>query len=338
MSHTFELLSEKGFFPTASTAGAAGYDLKSPIDCVVEAHGVIVIPLDIRIIMNRGRVAKIESRSGLASKFDITVRAGIIDSDYTGNVSVVLKNGRDTPFGIKRGDRIAQLLIYMIDMPTQVVEGARDRGIKGFGSTGGFGVAKKYIAIEGVACNFKTSSLQRLAETKPGVALVYNDYAEFCHNHGDHAEENYIFKQLPEFKTIYTMWVAMQGYKTNAVYDRFPGSSLIYSLIFRDAQPSEYKLVFDAMVTLKFVDPWDIVVVLPFEGQQKKVVASMVKRNNKIDVLNTKYVNDQMKAFKMFADYFNLPVVYVTHDDPEMSIELICKQVGLMLERQQTHV
>ena len=83
-----------------------------------------------------GRVAP---RSGLASKSFIDTGAGVIDSDYRGEVKVLLFNHAETEFEIKEGDRVAQLIIEQIYTPeVQVVDELEEsvRGAGGFGSTG----------------------------------------------------------------------------------------------------------------------------------------------------------------------------------------------------------
>lgn len=89
--------------------------------------------------MPEGTYGRVAPRSGLAWKNFIDVGAGVIDQDYRGNVGVILFNHSDTPFEIKKGDRIAQLILERIVHPV-VVEADTlsdtDRGAGGFGSTG----------------------------------------------------------------------------------------------------------------------------------------------------------------------------------------------------------
>ena len=86
-----------------------------------------------------GLYAKIAPRSGLALKKFIDVGAGVVDSDYRGEVGVVLFNHGDQDFVVKMGDRIAQLILEKIDTPPVEEVQALDntvRGAGGFGSTG----------------------------------------------------------------------------------------------------------------------------------------------------------------------------------------------------------
>ena len=85
--------------------------------------------------------ARIAPRSGLAVKHGIDVLAGVVDSDYRGEVRVVLINHGDEPFVVRPGDRIAQILFELIASPPPVLQvtyalGATERGAGGFGSTG----------------------------------------------------------------------------------------------------------------------------------------------------------------------------------------------------------
>ena len=86
-----------------------------------------------------GLYARIAPRSGLALKKFIAVGAGVVDSDYRGDVGVVLFNHGDQEFQVKMGDRIAQLILEKIDTPpVEEVQGhdSTVRGSGGFGSTG----------------------------------------------------------------------------------------------------------------------------------------------------------------------------------------------------------
>lgn len=98
-----------------------------------------MVKTDIQIEVPEGTYGRVAPRSGLAWKNFIDVGAGVIDQDYRGNVGVILFNHSDTPFEIKKGDRIAQLILERIVHPV-VVEAETlsdtNRGAGGFGSTG----------------------------------------------------------------------------------------------------------------------------------------------------------------------------------------------------------
>jgi dUTP pyrophosphatase len=97
------------------------------------------VPTDIRVAIPAGHVGLVWPRSGLAMRHGIDTMAGVIDSDYRGEVCVVLVNhGRD-PVRIERGDRIAQILVQRVEraeflQAEALTETARGEG--GFGSTG----------------------------------------------------------------------------------------------------------------------------------------------------------------------------------------------------------
>jgi len=131
-------LSEHATVPARATPGSAGYDLAAAQDCTVPAHGKALVRTDIAIKLPRGTYGRVAPRSGLALKHHIDVGAGVIDEDYRGNVGVVLFNHSDANFDVKRGDRVAQLVLEKIATPAVLVVGSLDdtaRGDGGFGST-----------------------------------------------------------------------------------------------------------------------------------------------------------------------------------------------------------
>lgn len=134
-------LSDKARLPTRGSAFAAGYDVYAAKETVVPARGKVLVDTDISIAVPAGTYGRIAPRSGLASKHFIDTGAGVIDADYRGQVKVLLFNHAETDFGIKEGDRVAQLIIERIYTPEVVeVQELEEsvRGAGGFGSTGGF--------------------------------------------------------------------------------------------------------------------------------------------------------------------------------------------------------
>ena len=132
-------LNNNAALPKRSTDGAAGYDLCASQDCTIPAGGKGLVQTGLAISFPAGLYARIAPRSGLALKKFIDVGAGVVDSDYRGEVGVVLFNHGDQDFVVKMGDRIAQLILEKIDTPpVQEVQGLEDsvRGTGGFGSTG----------------------------------------------------------------------------------------------------------------------------------------------------------------------------------------------------------
>lgn len=131
-------ISENAVIPKRTTEFAAGYDLYSAYNYVITARTKGLILTDIILEIPEKHYGRVAPRSGLAIKNGIDVGAGVIDSDYRGNIGVVLFNHSNTDFNIVKGDRIAQIIITPIITP-EIIESdvsETDRGEKGFGSTG----------------------------------------------------------------------------------------------------------------------------------------------------------------------------------------------------------
>ncbi|MBN1783258.1 dUTP diphosphatase [bacterium] len=129
--------------PFYQTDGSAGMDLYAAVtDMVTLSPGqVTLVPTGIRIALPHGYEAQIRPRSGLALKHGIGLlnSPGTVDSDYRGVIGVVLFNFGPGPFVIKRGDRIAQMVISKVETAVIRIVNALDgtgRGDGGFGSTG----------------------------------------------------------------------------------------------------------------------------------------------------------------------------------------------------------
>lgn len=129
--------------PRYETEGAAGMDLRADLDApltIPGGGGRLVVPTGIAIALPRGFEAQIRSRSGLAAKNGIFVlnSPGTIDSDYRGEIKVILCNLGD-PFTINPGDRIAQMVVAAVSWAAMVevqVLDHTERGAGGLGSTG----------------------------------------------------------------------------------------------------------------------------------------------------------------------------------------------------------
>ncbi len=132
-------LTQHATLPTKATTESAGYDLYSASDITIPPKALVPIPTDISICPPRGTYGQILSRSGLVAKHGLETKAGTIDRDYNGNVIILVKNTSDTVYNVRKGDRVAQLVLYKIAHPT-VIEAAKlpdtPRGADGFGSTG----------------------------------------------------------------------------------------------------------------------------------------------------------------------------------------------------------
>jgi dUTP pyrophosphatase len=100
-----------------------------------------LVPTGLTIALPPGFEAQVRPRSGLAAKHGVTVlnSPGTIDADYRGEISVVLINHGEAPFVIRRGERIAQMVIAPVvhaELTSAAALSATDRGSGGFGSTG----------------------------------------------------------------------------------------------------------------------------------------------------------------------------------------------------------
>jgi len=126
----------------AMTAGAAGYDLRAAPaeEIVIEPGRVGLVPTGIRLEIPFGYEAQVRPRSGLALRDRVGVlnSPGTIDSDYRGEVQVILFNFGEAPFRVRRGDRIAQLVFARVHRPHLEARtlGKTDRDAGGFGHTG----------------------------------------------------------------------------------------------------------------------------------------------------------------------------------------------------------
>ena len=129
--------------PKAATVGSSGLDLAyaDRDEVVIEPGKWAVLPTGIKIALEFGCEAQIRSRSGLAAKHGIMVlnSPGTIDSDYRGEIKVILMNFGTSLFVVRQGDRIAQLVVSRVER-VRLVEGesldGTLRGDGGFGSTG----------------------------------------------------------------------------------------------------------------------------------------------------------------------------------------------------------
>ena len=130
--------------PYYATPGSAAMDLHACIDqaVVVPAGGRAVIPTGLAIALpSADYVALVFARSGLGIKQGVCLAngVGVIDSDYRGEIGVGLVNLGDSPYTVRPGDRIAQLMVTPVVRPTVVPVSEldeTDRGAGGFGSTG----------------------------------------------------------------------------------------------------------------------------------------------------------------------------------------------------------
>lgn len=142
------LRDERAIAPSRNKSTDAGLDLYSIEDKFIEIGTTAVIRTGISVNVPEGMVGKIEDRSSLAAK-GLRTGAGVIDTGYSGEVGVVLHNLTSQltsdpvlhrkGYQIRKGDKIAQLLVYSVETPTVEVVGnswESERGAGGFGSSG----------------------------------------------------------------------------------------------------------------------------------------------------------------------------------------------------------
>ena len=128
-------------FPTYATDGAAGLDVVTAVDLSLEPGARMAVPTGFAIEIPPGYEVQVRPRSGLALKYGVTClnTPGTIDSDYRGEVKVILANLGGECFSVERGERIAQLVPAPVLHATfEEVRQLSDtgRGSGGFGSTG----------------------------------------------------------------------------------------------------------------------------------------------------------------------------------------------------------
>lgn len=128
--------------PAYATSGAAGMDVLAAEDVTIAAGARHAVATGLAVAIPLGYEIQVRPRSGLALKHGITVpnTPGTIDSDYRGELKVILINHGSEPFAIARGDRVAQLVLAPVTQAAweEVDELDRtERGAGGFGSTGG---------------------------------------------------------------------------------------------------------------------------------------------------------------------------------------------------------
>ena len=129
--------------PRYESAGAAGADLRAAVDedVVIPPLGRALVPTGLVFDIPEGFEVQVRPRSGLAARHGVTVlnSPGTVDSDYRGEVKAILVNLGSEPFTLRRGDRMAQIVVSPVTQaqfePVDEV-GETTRGSGGFGSTG----------------------------------------------------------------------------------------------------------------------------------------------------------------------------------------------------------
>lgn len=133
-----KLLSQNARLPTKGSADAAGYDLYAAAEVAIPPASKALIPTDIAVSMPEGVYGRIAARSSVAAKYHVDVGAGVIDRDYRGNLKILLFNHSKENFLIRKGDRVAQLILEKyfaapIRQVARLEDTVRNNG--GFGSS-----------------------------------------------------------------------------------------------------------------------------------------------------------------------------------------------------------
>ena len=133
-------LAEGAALPEYKTTGAAGADICSNEDCSIDPNNWKMVSTGVFPEIPENFEIQVRSRSGLAAKNGVFVlnSPGTVDSDYRGEIKVILANMSDKPFEIRKGDRIAQLVVSPVqqanfEIVSDISETERSAG--GFGST-----------------------------------------------------------------------------------------------------------------------------------------------------------------------------------------------------------
>ena len=135
----FAKLTPFGYEPVKASLRSAGWDVKSAYNYSIPPFGKQLCLTDIQICVPKNTYARVAARSSLALKSHLGIGAGVIDEDFRGNVAVLLFNHGSNHYEVKRGQRIAQLIIETIQ-PVVLEETpmlpSTERGSGAFGSTG----------------------------------------------------------------------------------------------------------------------------------------------------------------------------------------------------------
>ncbi|MDR3665638.1 MAG: dUTP diphosphatase [Ignavibacteriaceae bacterium] len=129
--------------PEYATEGSAGMDIRAAIkdSSIIKMGEYFMVPTNLSVQIPPGFEIQVRPRSGLAAKYGIGIlnSPGTIDSDYRGEIKIILFNFGKSDYTIQRGDRIAQLIIskvYIADLNELNALNDSKRGIGGFGHTG----------------------------------------------------------------------------------------------------------------------------------------------------------------------------------------------------------
>lgn len=142
---TYFIYEKEDQIPFKKHFSDAGWDLKAAENAVIQPGEYVAIDTGIIVAVPEGYFGHILPRSGLALKNGIMTMAGVIDSEYRDTIKVLLYNAGKVPFEVKKGDRIAQLVVQKISLVAEPITKEKaieknlfkvERGEKGFGSSG----------------------------------------------------------------------------------------------------------------------------------------------------------------------------------------------------------
>ena len=116
----YEKLSDRAKAPKRATPGSIGLDLFTPTDIFIPSKQQVLIHTDLVLVLTQGHYIRIASKSGLALKYGLTIKGGVVDPDYRVNVRVLLRNNSDEAQILERGEAIAQVIMEKAAMPVVV--------------------------------------------------------------------------------------------------------------------------------------------------------------------------------------------------------------------------
>ncbi len=132
-------LTQTATLPTRGSVQAAGLDLYADASVSIMPHCGNLVPTGISVVIPDGYYGRIAPRSGISVKTGLIVNAGVIDSDYRGEIKIVFQNPTNNFVDLKAGEKVAQLIIEKIAiLDVKEVDSLDNtqRGSNGFGSTG----------------------------------------------------------------------------------------------------------------------------------------------------------------------------------------------------------
>lgn len=135
----FKKLTSTATEPTRERSTDAGIDLYASTKIRIPANNRETVSTGYAVAIPEGYYGQVQERSGYSLKNTLILKAGVIDSEYRGEIKLVFQNSGDYPIMIEAGDKIAQLIIHKLPkLNIQFVSelDTTDRGTKGFGSSG----------------------------------------------------------------------------------------------------------------------------------------------------------------------------------------------------------